>query len=218
MRVFWTDILARPFPRLVMMIKEPRLGHVKTRLGRDIGAVDATWWFRHQTRQIFRHLSDRRWQIILAVSPDNAALTRSFPGSLARIPQGRGDLGDRMARMLHSVPAGPTLIMGADIPGVTRRHIVRGFHALSRRDFTFGPAPDGGFWSVGAARRRALPPALFSGARWSSESALADSLATLNGQTHELIDTLADVDTGPDLARWKNSARPKVRPVIGRQP
>ena len=36
------------------MLKEPRPGRVKTRLGRDIGMVEAAWWFRHQTARLIR--------------------------------------------------------------------------------------------------------------------------------------------------------------------
>ena len=53
---------------LVIMVKEPRPGRVKTRLGRDIGMVGAAWWFRHQTRSLIRRLRDPRWQIVLAVA------------------------------------------------------------------------------------------------------------------------------------------------------
>ena len=41
--------MARPrpgVPRLIIMVKEPRLGAVKTRLGREIGAVAATRFYR----------------------------------------------------------------------------------------------------------------------------------------------------------------------------
>ncbi len=197
------------------MAKEPRVGHVKTRLGRDIGAVPATWWFRHQMRMLLRRLQDPRWDMILALSPQNAALTRAFPLHFARMGQGQGDLGKRMARVFRQAPAGPALIMGADIPGVSRANIAHGFDVLRQRDFVFGPAPDGGFWSVGAARRRALPPKLFAGARWSTEHALGDSLGTLNNQSHGLIAELGDIDTGADLERWMISTRRRDAAVIG---
>ncbi|MBL4807251.1 MAG: hypothetical protein JKY31_08175, partial [Rhodobacteraceae bacterium] len=51
------------------MLKEPRAGRVKTRLGRDIGMTSAAWWFRHQTRRLIRQLTDPRWEIILSVAP-----------------------------------------------------------------------------------------------------------------------------------------------------
>ncbi len=185
---------------LVIMVKEPRPGRVKTRLGRDIGMVGAAWWFRHQTRSLIRRLRDPRWQIVLAVAPDQEGLTsRVWPADLPRTAQGRGDLGDRMGRMLRGMPKGPVCLIGADIPGITRGHIERGFKALGRSHMVFGPAPDGGYWLVGAQRYAALPHGLFRNVRWSTEYALADTLASIPGCRVSMLDQLRDVDTVADL-------------------
>lgn len=185
---------------LVIMVKEPRPGRVKTRLGRDIGMVGAAWWFRHQTRSLIRRLRDPRWQIVLAVAPDREGLTsRIWPADLPRAAQGRGGLGDRMGRMLRGMPNGPVCLIGADIPGITRGHIAGAFGALGRVQMVFGPAPDGGYWLVGAQRYGALPAGLFGNVRWSTEYALADTLASLPGCRVALLDPLRDVDTVADL-------------------
>ena len=186
---------------LVIMVKVPRPGRVKTRLGRDLGMVAAAWWFRHQSARLIRRLRDPRWQIVLAVAPDAAGMaSRVWPADLHRVPQGGGDLGDRMGRMLRSMPPGPVCIIGADIPGIARAHIARAFGALSDSDAVFGPAMDGGYWLVGAKRVAALPLDLFCNVRWSTEHALADTMATLPGRRITLIDQLRDVDTVQDLA------------------
>jgi rSAM/selenodomain-associated transferase 1 len=180
------------------MMKEPQLGRVKTRLGQDIGAVDATWWFRHQTRRLLREMRDPRWQIALAVSPDIAAqTTRCLPADLPRWPQGRGDLGDRMRRMLTIAPKGRNCLIGADIPNVTRAHIARAFCRLGNHDAVFGPATDGGFWLVGL--RQPIAPRTFSAVRWSTPHALSDTISTLPSSRVAFVDSLSDVDCGADL-------------------
>lgn len=187
---------------LVVMIKEPRPGRVKTRLGRDIGLVASAWWFRHQSARLLRRLRDPRWRIVLATAPDGAIGSRVWPADLQRLPQGGGDLGERMARMLkQAADHGPVCLIGADIPGITRTHIARAFSALGDHDAVFGPAPDGGFWLVGAKHPKRLPRTTFHGARWSSVYALSDTLNTLPDQRIALVDTLADVDTVEDLRR-----------------
>jgi len=184
---------------LVVMVKEPRPDRVKTRLARDIGTVPAAWWFRHQALSLLRRMDDPRWRLWLAVSPDREGLeSRFWPAHLPRVPQGRGDLGDRMARVFGTLPPGPSLIIGADIPGIRPAHIERAFRALGNQDAVFGPAEDGGYWLVGL-KGRPTPP-LFQGVRWSTEHALADSCATLRGKRIALIDTLRDVDTAADLS------------------
>lgn len=188
---------------LVLMVKEPRPGRVKTRLGRDIGVIPATWWFRHQSARLIRNLRDPRWHIVLAVAPDGAAASRVWPADLPRLPQGGGDLGQRMKRMLRGAGKqnGPVCLIGCDIPGIRRPHVARAFAALGNHDAVFGPAMDGGYWLVGAKHPNRLPHDLFDGVRWSSEHALADTLTTLPGWRIALTDTLRDVDTAADLPR-----------------
>lgn len=187
-------------PTLIVMVKEPRPGKVKTRLGRGIGMTAAAWWFRHQTHSLLRRLVDPRWETVLAVSPDREGLkSRVWPEHLPRKPQGQGDLGDRMARMLRAEAPGPACVIGADIPGITRVHIAQAFAALGKCDAVFGPAVDGGYWLVGLKHPRRQPPSIFKEVRWSTQHALADSIATLPGYTIAQVATLHDVDTADDL-------------------
>jgi hypothetical protein len=186
---------------LVIMLKEPRPGRVKTRLGQGIGMVAAAWWFRHQTARLLREMDDPHWQVILAVAPDAEGLrSRVWPAHLPRIAQGSGNLGHRMARLMRGLPAGPVCIIGGDIPGVRKRHVARAFKALGGHDAVFGPAPDGGYWLVGLKRTRAIPAGFLQGVRWSSDAALAGSMATLPDASIALVDTLRDVDTIADLS------------------
>ena len=190
----------RVCPRLVIMLKLPQPGRVKTRLGRDIGKIAATWWFRHQVTRLLRQVEDPRWETILAVAPDAAGMAaRVWPAHFARIPQGGGNLGQRMARLMRTVPAGPMCIIGSDIPDVRRRHVARAFAALGRHEAVFGPAPDGGYWLVGMKRVARPPKSLFQGVRWSTKHALADSCTSMAGLRIALVDVLRDVDTAADL-------------------
>lgn len=195
-------------PTLVVMVKEPHPGRVKTRLGKDIGLTASAWWFRHQVARLLRRIEDPRWQVVLAVAPDHEGLqSRVWPAHLARVPQGPGNLGDRMARILRGMPKGPVCIIGADIPGVTRARIAEAFKALGNHDAVFGPAPDGGYWLVGLKRQRPVPPGLFDGVRWSSEHALQDSAATMPGLKIARVATLRDVDTVADLKALASLSR-----------
>ncbi|MGR3815121.1 MAG: TIGR04282 family arsenosugar biosynthesis glycosyltransferase [Cognatishimia activa] len=187
-------------PTLVVMVKEPHPGRVKTRLGRDIGLTSSAWWFRHQVAGLLRRIEDPRWQTVLAVAPDVEGLkSRVWPEHLPRVPQGSGNLGDRMARVFRTMPKGPVCIIGADIPGITRARVGEAFRALGNHDAVFGPAPDGGYWLVGMKRQRPVPPCLFEGVRWSTDTALADSAATMKGLSIAHVATLRDVDTLADL-------------------
>ncbi len=184
-------------PRLIVMLKTPHPGRVKTRLGRDIGMTRAAWWYRHQVAGLLRGLRDPRWDLVLAVSPDREGLTsRVWPTDLPRLPQGRGDLGARMRRQLNAAP-GPACLIGSDIDGLTRAHIADAFAALGRHDAVFGPAPDGGFWLIG--KRAGCPLPALAPVRWSTEHALADTRACLRGWRIAQSAQLNDIDTAADL-------------------
>ncbi|AZV80157.1 glycosyltransferase [Parasedimentitalea marina] len=188
-------------PTLIIMLKLPQAGRVKTRLGRDMGMVAAAWWYRHHATRLIRRLRDPRWRTVLAVAPDNAVPARIWPADLSRIPQGHGDLGQRMARMLRTAAPGPVCLIGADIPDISPAHIARAFTMLGDHDAAFGPALDGGYWLIGLKHPQRQPPGLFTNVRWSSEHALHDSMATLPGYRIALTDPLRDVDTIADLTK-----------------
>lgn len=185
--------------QLVIMTKTPRPGRVKTRLAAGIGPVAATWWLRHQLADRARRLTSDRWHTRFAVAPDREVNSPTLP-PLPRVAQGPGDLGARMARLFRTLPRGPILIIGADIPGVTPAHVALTFRELARHGSVIGPAPDGGYWAVGLDTRRPVPRDLFQGVRWSSPHALADTLGTLPPPV--FLPELADVDTAEDLARF----------------
>lgn len=179
------------------MVKEPRPGRVKTRLGRDIGLVGSAIWYRQQTRAVLRRLRDPRWDILLSVAPDTALFSRVWPIDLVRMPQGKGNLGARMARALGRT-LGPTVLIGSDIPGVGTAHIERAFRRLKPGGSVIGPATDGGYWLIGLDHPNRHYPALFNGVRWSSAHTLRDTQRTLPPPV-SVADLLADVDTAADL-------------------
>ena len=193
---------------VVIFVKAPRLGVVKTRLARGIGMTRAWAFQRRTTDALLRRLAgDRRWRTIVAVTPDRLAtagpLPPSWPRPLHVMPQGLGDLGQRMARPMHGLPPGPVIIVGSDIPDLAPDHILRAFKALGDHDAVFGPAADGGYWLVGL-KRRTVPRTLFEDVRWSGPHALTDSIATLGPRASvAMLETLHDIDTADDLAQWR---------------
>lgn len=189
---------------LVVFAKAPRLGRVKSRLAKDIGPVAAWAFYRRTLASVLRRLrGGGRWQAWIAVTPDAGVARQAlWPAGWNIFPQGDGDLGARMDRAMRLLPPGPVVIVGTDVPGLRRRHVEAAFAALGHYDAVFGPASDGGYWLVGL-RRRPHVVRLFKNVRWSSEYALADTLANLGpGQTAADLDVLEDVDDGAALARW----------------
>lgn len=187
--------------KLVMMVKEPVAGRVKTRLARETGTAAALRFYRTACANLIRRLgADPRWQLVLAVSPDRAVRSRAWPAGIVRIPQGPGDLGNRMGRLLRTRGPRATIIIGSDIPGIQPTHIAEAFRLLARSDAVFGPAADGGYWLVGMKPDRPAPD-MFCNVRWSSPHALEDTLANLDGRKVSFTEMLEDVDDAASLSR-----------------
>ncbi|MGH6719377.1 MAG: TIGR04282 family arsenosugar biosynthesis glycosyltransferase [Alphaproteobacteria bacterium] len=191
----------RPGRTVIVFARAPRIGRVKRRLARDVGAVAAWRLYRDWLARVLRALGgDRRWRLVVAVTPDH--VRRPLRG-VAVTGQGKGDLGRRMARALDRAPPGPAVVVGSDIPELRARHVAAAFQALRRSDVVVGPAGDGGFWLIGRRHRlRRLPP--FAGVRWSTRHALEDTLRCLPPEVSVgRADRLDDVDDGASLRAWR---------------
>lgn len=187
-----------PARHLVIFARYPKAGAGKRRLAAGIGGVQAVRFSRVRLAVLLARLArDPRWTAWLAVTPDGSG---PWPAHVRVVGQGRGDLGQRMGRVMARLPRGPVVIIGSDIPGVTAGAVADAFRALGAHDAVFGPAGDGGYWLVGLKRmpRVRLP---FEGVRWSSEFALGDTVANLRTARVAMLGVLDDVDNAGDLAR-----------------
>ena len=187
---------------VIIFVKAPRAGQVKTRLGVDIGMGRAAALFRIMSERTIAEAQKGNWRVILAVDPPAAlhGWDRFWPPHIERVAQGSGDLGARMQSLFDGLPPGPVVIVGSDIPAIRPAHIIRAFKLLASSDAVFGPALDGGYWLVGLKRSpRRLAP--FAGVAWSTENTLAATLANLRGRAIAFAPTLSDVDTKEDYRR-----------------
>jgi uncharacterized protein len=187
---------------LVLFTRYPSYGTGKRRLAAGVGAAVALRFQRISLANTVRRLAtDRRWRMWIAVTPDRSG---PWPLQVEVIAQGGGDLGRRLGRVMHTLPAGPTLVIGSDIPGITRPLVAEAFRALDGHDAVIGPSNDGGYWAIGLRRapRRIYP---FDDVRWSTRHALADTIANLRGHSVARLAQLNDIDDVASLTghpRW----------------
>ena len=189
-------------------VKPNRMGLAKTRLARDLGACEARRINAMTTASALRALDDQRWTGVLSVAPDTAVKSRQplWPDALVRIPQGMGDLGDRLTRAYNIAPLGRVIFVGSDMPDLSRADIHSASQKLLRNDAVFGPADDGGFWLFGL-NKRCGSHAPFDHVRWSSEWALSDVRDNLDGRKIAFLDQRIDLDDLAALKKWRNLQR-----------
>jgi uncharacterized protein len=186
--------------QVVVFARTPRLGAVKRRLAREIGDRAALRFHVATLIGLLRALAaDRRYQTVLAITPDRTGFR--LPVKVPRIPQGGGDLAVKMHRAFRRFPRRRVAIIGSDIPDAGAHDARAAFRALGNAQAAFGPAADGGYWLVALSPRRPARP--FASVRWSSEHALADTLANFAGHRVAMLRVLHDVDTAVDLRRLR---------------
>jgi rSAM/selenodomain-associated transferase 1 len=188
---------------LVVFTRYPSLGTGKRRLAAGIGAIEALRFQRVSLTHTLNRLADKRWQTWLAVTPDRSG---PWPPRFGLIAQGKGDLGERLARVANGLPQGPMLVIGSDVPGISRELTSRAFHLLEGHDAVVGPSSDGGYWALGLRRRPTIINP-FRGVRWSTKHALADTLANLDGRSVARLKRLDDIDDAEALARFPKWGR-----------
>jgi rSAM/selenodomain-associated transferase 1 len=196
--------------QLIVFLKAPRPGRVKTRIAQTAGADRACAIYRELVETVLNNVSSIR-QTQLRISPDDALseVTPWLRGDWDAEPQGDGDLGVRLQSAFASAfakGAERVVIVGSDCPDVKTRDIRAAWTELKSYDLVIGPAVDGGYWLIGL---RAPQPDLFRDIAWSSDQVLAQTLqrAKSRGLRIQLLRILNDIDTEED---WNAHVREKV--------
>ncbi len=212
--------------RLIIFLKAPRPGFVKTRLSAVLGPDGACAAYVCLVETLLHRLRDRT-DVELRFTPDDAAAeVRCWarPGWLME-PQGPGNLGDRLICAVEEAfqdRCEAVVIIGADCPEVSSRDVDGALEivATGKADVVLGPAKDGGYWLI--AMRKPVA-GLFAGIAWSTDSVLAETRARAHGLglTVEEMRTLTDVDTPDDwdsISGRLADLKQEERPIAGRPP
>jgi rSAM/selenodomain-associated transferase 1 len=193
-----------PAPIIIIFVKAPRPGFVKTRLATAIGDEAACDAYRQLTETVLAKLTPLP-HVELRFTPDDAEdeikpwLRKDWTAQ----PQGEGDLGQRMHRAFLEANA-PAILIGSDCPYLELNDLDAAAEALQTHDAVFGPAVDGGYWLIGL---NAPCPALFEGIEWSTDAVLKTTLSKADAQGLSVcqLRELSDVDTVEDWSGWRES-------------
>jgi rSAM/selenodomain-associated transferase 1 len=198
---------------LIIFVKAPRPGFVKTRLGLGPEAECAA--YQRLAQAVLRevtHFDD----VELRFSPiDGEKEIQPWlrPGWRAA-PQADGDLGVRLTNAFaqaFGAGARRVVIIGSDCPYLLAEDITTAWAQLRNCDVILGPALDGGYWLIGLTQTR---PELFHAIPWSSDQVLSATLARVKalGLKTVLLRALSDVDTSEDWARFISSEAREHKP------
>lgn len=186
---------------LIIFVKAPRPGAVKTRLAQAIGPDAACAAYRQLAETLLDRLASLR-NVELRFSPDDGTndVEPWRRNDWRKAPQGGGDLGARLANAFRDAFGRGfkrVVIIGSDCPDVQPADVREAWVALRDRDLVIGPAADGGYWLIGLRHEQ---PTLFERIAWSSNEVFAQTIAraaAANLRT-KVLRELSDVDTEAD--------------------
>ena len=190
---------------LIIFIKNPIKGSVKTRLAADLGDDVAL--------EVYKKLIEITFQAIEPVEGDKWVLYSDFieasfdspDGNIVTGVQQDGDLGQRMLQAFaRGFSAGyqHICIIGSDCYNIRPEIIQEAFRRLLSYDFILGPSTDGGYYLLGM---NSLFEDVFINKRWSTSNVLRTTLQNIrkNSYTYYLLEELTDIDTKADLELLK---------------
>jgi len=190
----------RPEATLCVFAKPPRVGQVKTRLAAAIGEAQAAALARAFFEDTWSKATSLRWARAVLATTDPGASEWVGVECAPVWPQGKGDLGDRLERVLRralqETPA--ALAIGTDTPGLPPLLLSQAREALRSADAVVGPCEDGGFYLLGLRR---CPEGLLRDLPWSAPETFRRTLARLRerGLSTAVIAPWFDVDRPEDL-------------------
>ncbi|MFT5188001.1 MAG: rSAM/selenodomain-associated transferase 1 [Verrucomicrobiales bacterium] len=200
-------------PLIIVFLKWPEPGQVKTRLAKSVGSEAAATIYRALVRELGHILSQCRSED-LAVCYAPASKEEAIQSWLSeeafadhRIQhwwaQPETDLGERQAWAVDQAFAAGydrVALLGTDCINVDQGVFQEAWKLLDESDWVFGPAEDGGYY-LGATRKDShTPREIFNEVRWSTEHTLSDCLANLEAQQGKvsILKILKDIDDYED--------------------
>lgn len=189
---------------VILFVKYPQAGAVKTRLGEQIGADEAAGLYKCFAADLIGTVSSNS---SLTICYDPSVSEKEFIDWLgvqhSYIPQSGSDLGARMKNAFEQVfdtGLKEAVLIGSDAPDLPIDLIDRAFSAFETYDAVIGPSSDGGYYLIGFSRQRFLPE-IFDGISWSTETVFQDTMKIFD-QNDNKVRTLPlwyDIDTVKDL-------------------
>lgn len=190
---------------LIIFLKYPEPGKVKTRLAKDVGAVKAADIYSNMTSTIIQNVLDPQNYntAIFYDPPEKETEVKNWLGEkeLLYFPQEGRSLGDKISnafREIFSEGSEKTVIIGSDCIDVNAETINNTIELLNYSDIVVGPAEDGGYYLLGASQ---FNPQIFEDIDWSTDRVLGQTIEKIkeNNLKYRLLKTLKDIDTVYDL-------------------
>ncbi|MBI4551758.1 MAG: TIGR04282 family arsenosugar biosynthesis glycosyltransferase [Candidatus Latescibacteria bacterium] len=198
---------------VIVFVKAPRPGTVKTRLTPFLSAEESARLYRAFIQDTVATVSGVKGVLIsVAYTPSDAqpSLQTLLNGhALDWFPQTGDTLGARLWHAFHRAfqrGAARVVTIGSDSPTLPASILTQAFEGLISSDVVIGPATDGGYYLIGLRRRKGWMDAyqrLFEQIAWSTETVFRQTIEAIHTTDLTCIELprWSDIDQPDDLIR-----------------
>jgi uncharacterized protein len=189
---------------LIIFVRHPELGKVKTRLAKSVGeekALSVYTYLLKITHDIAINIHADKYVFYTDEIITNDCWEMDL--FIKRRQEGE-TLGEKMKNAFLSLfKYGYTklVIIGSDCPELTASQVIDAFQKLDSNGVVIGPATDGGYYLLGLTQ---MIPELFHNKQWSTDTVLADTILDIEklSKSSVMLPKLSDIDTEDDLQKF----------------
>ncbi len=193
---------------ILLFVKYPKNGGVKTRLAKSIGDAAAVSLYKCFVEDILSSLKGLNAHIWICYYPENAKddMAVWLGSSYFYVLQKGENLGKRMQHCLkRSFDKGfeKTIVLASDIPEISENIINNAFKCLENNDTVIGPSYDGGYYLLGF-NKKSYTTEIFDDISWSTNLVYKETLGKIEEYKlqYSVLDKINDMDTIDDIRKF----------------
>ena len=205
-----TDITPK---RVLLFIRAPELGRVKTRLEKKMDVVTVLGLYQCFVEDIIQTLTSGGYDITVCFAPSHKeSIVQAWLGPTIHVQAQTGRrLGEKMRNAFSDVFATEVdhaVLIGSDFPDLDIRIIHEAFAFLQMKDVAIGPAEDGGYYLMGF-RKDTFDGDVFTGIDWGTEHVYRQTLQRIHdaGLNDHILPSWQDIDTYEDLTAFYHRSK-----------
>jgi len=199
--------LAHMNNNILLFVKYPEKGEVKTRLAKATGDSKAVSLYKCFVDEIIKTLRKVKAVIWICYYPEKSADNMvDWLGDAFYYSQQKGrDLGERLQHCFEmSFEKGfeKTIVLASDIPEISENIIDEAFKCLEYKDAVIGPSYDGGYYLAGF-KKKSYDPRIFENISWSTNLVYEETLGKIESckLSYSVLEKINDMDTIDDICK-----------------
>ncbi len=193
---------------ILLFIKNPQLGKVKTRLALDIGEENALLLYKNFVVDIIHILKKTNYPILIFFTPSDSEkeIEEWLGKSFNYYPQKGSDLGEKMFNAFNDatkIGFEELIIIGSDCLDFKKDFFHSSFEWLNKNDYIIGPSEDGGYYLLGMKKDN-IKKQIFEDVIWSTEKVFEKTIKNMVNLSakYKKLPIKNDIDDIDDLTSF----------------